>query len=55
MYICIFEKVYIYIYIYIFGEMGDFGKSDKIRKISGKVDKPDIDIGFYNVISSLLK
>ena len=29
---------YIYIYIYIFGEMVDFGESDKMIKISGKMD-----------------
>ena len=44
---------HIYIYIYILlGEMVDFGKSDKIRKISGKVDKPNIDKEFSNEISS---
>ena len=30
-------------YIYIYGEMVDFGKSDKVRKISGHVDKPNSD------------
>ena len=28
-----------------------FGKSDKIRKISGKVDVPNPGNGFYNDIS----
>ena len=32
--------IYIYIYIYLHGEIVDFGKSDKIRKIRGKVNKP---------------
>ena len=28
-----------YIYIYIYGEMVGFGESDKMIKVSGKVDK----------------
>ena len=42
MYVYINMHMYIckYIHIYIDGEMVDFGKSDKMRKISGKVDKP---------------
>ena len=35
-------------------EVIDFGKSDKMRKIIGKVDKAGIDNGFSNDISSLL-
>ena len=40
--------IYIYIYIYIYRESVDFGESDKIVKISGKVDKSNT----YNVFSS---
>ena len=32
-------------------EMVDFGKSDRMRKISGRVDKPNTDNGFSNDIS----
>ena len=39
------------IYIYIFGEMVDFGKSDKMIKIHGKVDKSNIYNGFNGNIS----
>ena len=39
--VCMCVYIYIYIYIYIHAVIVDFGKSDKIRKISGKVDKPD--------------
>ena len=35
--------------------MVDFSKSDKMRKMSGKVDWPDIENGFSNDISSLFK
>ena len=31
--------IYIYIYIYIYVEMIDCGESDKMMKISGKMDK----------------
>ena len=34
-------------------EMVEFGKSDKMRKINGKVDIPNADNGFSNDISSL--
>ena len=33
--------------------MVDFGKSDKMMKISGKVNKPNIYHGFSDDISSL--
>ena len=33
--------------------MEDFDKSDKMKKISAKVDKPSTDNGFKNDISSL--
>ena len=33
------KLIYIYIYIYIWRN-GWFGESNKIRKITGKVDKP---------------
>ena len=33
---------YIYIYVYIYGEVVDFDKSDKMIKISEKVDKPTL-------------
>ena len=46
--------LYIYIYIYIYGEMVHFGESDKMIKISGKMDKSDpykefiqVLLGFY--------
>ena len=38
----------LYIYIYIYGEIVDFGESDKIIKTIGKVDKSST----YNGISS---
>ena len=41
--------VYIYIYIYI--EMVDFGESDKMIKIRGKVDKSNTYNGFNGNIS----
>ena len=34
-----------------YGEMVDFGKSDKMIKISGKVDKPNTYNGFSRDIS----
>ena len=34
--------LYIYIYIYIYIYVVDFGKSDKMIKINGKVDKPTL-------------
>ena len=40
-----------YIYIYIYGEMIDFGESDKMIKISEKVDKSNICNGFSGNIS----
>ena len=33
---------HIYIYIYEYGDIINFGKSDKMIKISGKVDKPTL-------------
>ena len=41
-----FELTKIYIYIYIYGEMIDFGKSDKMRKIRGNMDKLNTDNEF---------
>ena len=43
------------LYIYIHKEIVYFGKSDKMRKIRGKVDKPNTDKGFMNDISSLFQ
>ena len=40
-----------YIYIYIYGEMVDFGNSDKMIKVSGKVDKSNTYDGFSSNIS----
>ena len=40
--------IYICIYICIYGEMVDFCVSDKMMKISGKMDKSDS----YNELSS---
>ena len=40
-----------YVYIYICGEMVDFGESDKMIKISGKVDKSNTYNGFNGNIS----
>ena len=37
------------IYIYIDREIVDFGKSDKMRKISGKEDKPDTDNAYIYI------
>ena len=39
-------KIYIYIYIYIYIEMVDFGTSDKMIKVSEKVDKSNTYNGF---------
>ena len=53
--------IYIYIHIcvcvcvYIYGEMVDFGKSDKMIKISGKVDKPNTYNGFRSNISFFIQ
>ena len=38
---------------YVCAEKVDFGKSDKIWKVSGKVDKPNTVNKFNNDISSL--
>ena len=43
------QYIYIYIYIYTYREIGDFGESDKMMKISGKVDKSDTCNGFSDV------
>ena len=40
-----FLNIYIYIYIYIHGKMVDFGKSDIIRKTSGKIIGQNTDNG----------
>ena len=43
-------------YIYIrYGEMVDFGKSDKMIKISGKVDKPILTTDSAMIFRSLFK
>ena len=47
--------IYIYIYIEREREVVDFGKSDRMRKISGIVDKLDTDNGYNLDISSLFK
>ena len=44
-----------YIYIYIYGEIVDFGKSDKIMKISGKVNKPTLTTDSAMMFHSLFK
>ena len=46
---------YIYIYIYIVWKMVYFGKSDKMIKISGKVDKPNTYNGFSGDISFFIQ
>ena len=38
-----------------YGEMVDFGKSDKMIKISGKVDKSNTYNGFRNYISFFIQ
>ena len=45
--------MYIYVCVCVCGEMIDFGKSTKMRKISGKVYKTHTDTGFNNDISCL--
>ena len=53
-YMCVCVCVWgggLYIYICIFGERVDFGESDKIIKISGKMDKSDT----YTEFSTLKK
>ena len=45
----------VYIYIYIYGEMVDFGKSDKMIKISTKVDKPNTYYVFSSNISFFIQ
>ena len=50
---------FIYIYIYIYGEMVDFGKADKMIKISGKGDKPNTGLftyfyDIYKIIMNLI-
>ena len=49
-----FMNVYIYIYTFINGEMIDFGTSEKMAKIRGKVDKSNTYDGFSNDISSFI-
>ena len=46
---------WVYIYIYIYGEMVDFGKSDKMIKISGKLDKPILTTNSALIFCSLFK
>ena len=45
--------IYIYIYIYVYQKIVDFGKSDKIIKISRKVDKSNT-TGLMAIFHSLL-
>ena len=45
----------IYIYIYIYGEMLDFSESDKMIKISGKVDKSNTYNGFTSHVSFFIQ
>ena len=44
-----------YIYMYIYGEMVDFGKSDKMIKINRKVDKPNTYSGFCSNTSFFIQ
>ena len=43
--------VRLYIYIYIYGEMADFGESDKMIRIRKRVDKSNTYNGFSGNIS----
>ena len=43
------------LYIYIYGEIVDFGKSDKTIKISVKVDKWNAHNGFSSIISFFIQ
>ena len=45
--------IYIYIYIYREREVVDFDKSDKMKILRGKLEKPKTDNGFSHDISSL--
>ena len=45
----------VYIYIYIYSEMVDFGESDNMIKISGKMDKSDNYKGFSSDISFFIQ
>ena len=45
------KYIYIYIYIYIYSRMVDVGESDKMMKISGKMDKSDTYKQFSSDIS----
>ena len=53
-YMYVYMHIYIYIYIYIYGEMECFGESDKMIKLSRKIDKPNTykrfsgNISFFN-------
>ena len=49
--VCVCVYIYIYIYIYIYSKMVDYGESDKMMKIIGKVDKSDSYEGFSCKIS----
>ena len=49
LYVCMY--IYIYIYIYIYVGMVDFGESNEMIKISGKVDKLNTYNGFSDKIS----
>ena len=44
-----------YIYIYIYGETVDFGKSDNMIKISGKVDRSNTHNGFSSNSSFFIR
>ena len=46
---------YIYICICIYGEMVDFGESNKIIKISGKMDKSNTYNSFRSYISFVIQ
>ena len=48
-------RVYIYIYIHKHTEMVDFGKSDKMIKTSGIVDKPTLTTNSAMIFLSLFK
>ena len=49
------DKLYIYIYIWRNVEMVDFGESDKMIKINGKVDQPNTYNGFSSNISFFIQ
>ena len=50
-YIFFSPYIYIYIYIHIYGKMEDFGKSDKMIKVSVEVNKSNTYNGFSCNIS----